>query len=55
MANIKINIDIDVPDDIVTRITEALTGRENPPSEIHLELTELTGKIAVKVVPLKKS
>ena len=48
------NIDIQIPDETVAKFVEALVGRENPPSEIHLELVDLTGKIAVKVVPSRR-
>jgi hypothetical protein len=51
MATIKINMDMDVPDEIVGKLLEALAGKENPPGEIHLELVDLSGKIALKVVP----
>ncbi len=55
MAVIKMNFEAEIADEVMKGLLEALGKAEKPLREIQVEVSNVNGRISVKMVPLEES
>ena len=53
MATIKMNLEANLSEEVVTKFIEVLEKAEKPPEEIQLELSDISGKMTIRLVQNK--
>ena len=54
MAVIKMNFEAEISDEVMKGLLEALSKTEKPLREIQVEVSNVNGRISVKMVPLEE-
>ena len=54
MANIKLNLEANVSEEVVAKFIEILEKAEKPPEEIQVELSDISGKMTIRLVQSKQ-
>ena len=54
MAVIKLNFESEISDEVMKGLLEALSKAEKPLKEIQVEISNVNGRISVKMVPLEE-
>jgi hypothetical protein len=54
MANIKLNLEANVSEEVVSKFIEVLEKAEKPPEEIQVELSDVSGKMTIRLVQSSK-
>ena len=54
MAVIKLNFESEISDEVMKGLLEALGKAEKPLKEIQVEISNVNGRISVKMVPLEE-
>jgi hypothetical protein len=55
MANLKMNIEGQLDDQILAKFVESLSKAEEPPEKIEIELSNISGTISIKTVYKEES
>jgi hypothetical protein len=53
MANIKLTLEADISDEVMKKFIEILEKAEKPPEEIQVELSDLKGRMTIRLVEKK--
>ena len=54
MATIKLNFEAEITDEVMKGLLEAIGKTEKPLREIQVEISNVNGRISVKMVPLEE-
>ena len=54
MANIKLTLEADVSDEVMKKFLDILEKAEKPPEEIQVELSDVKGRMTIRLVEAKK-
>ncbi len=54
MATIKLNFEADISDEVMKGLLEAIGRTEKPLREIQVEISNVNGRISVKMVPFEE-
>ncbi len=54
MATIKLNFEAEITDEVMKSLLEAIGKTEKPLREIQVEISNVNGRISVKMVPFEE-
>ena len=54
MANIKFDLEANVSEEVVAKLIEILEKAEKPPEEIQVELSDVSGKMTIRLAQAGK-
>jgi len=54
VANIKFTFEADISDEVTKKFIEILERAEKPPEEIQVELSDVKGKMTIRLAEAKK-
>ncbi len=54
MANIKLNLEANVSEEVMAKFISILEKAEKPPEEIQVELSDVSGRMTIRLVQKEK-